>query len=259
MAGRVLVIIQCRLGSTRLPGKTLMDIAGRPMLAWVVERAQAIPGISDLVLAIADGPANESIVDFARAAGLKWERGSETDVLARTYQTARKFGADAVVRISPDCPLLDPKVSGRVVARYQELDSRVAYVSNVHPPTFPDGLDTEVFSREALEVAHKEATLLSNREHVTQFIVGHPDRFLRENVTHSRDLSGERWTVDTGTDLNFVQAVYAALGPRLFGIEEVLELLEARPELRFINAGQRRNEGLAKSLAADAADGGLAP
>ncbi len=253
MASRVLVVIQARLGSTRLPGKTLADIAGRPMLAHVVERAQAIPGIDDLVLAIAEGPANQPIVDFALASGLRWERGSETDVLARTYKTLCTYPADAVVRISPDCPLLDPKVSGLVVATYRNLEGRVAYVSNVHPPTFPDGLDTEVFSREALEMAHEEATSLSHREHVTQFIVRQGDRFPRENVEHPRDLSEERWTVDTPADLEFVRGVYAALGPRLFGMEDVLKLLEARPKLRSINAGQRRNEGLARSLAGDAA------
>jgi spore coat polysaccharide biosynthesis protein SpsF (cytidylyltransferase family) len=255
MATRILVIIQARQGSSRLPGKTLANLAGRPMLAHVVERAAAIPGIDDLVLAIADGPANEAIVHFARAAGLRWERGSEPNVLERTYRTVCKFPADAIVRISPDCPLLDPVVSGRVVATYRSLEDRVAYVSNVQPPTFPDGLDTEVFSREALEAAHREVTSRSDREHVTQFIIHNPERFPRQNVVHTRDLSKDRWTVDTSADLEFVRAIYAALGPRIFGMQDVLNLLEARPELRSINAGQTRNEGLARSLAADAAAG----
>jgi spore coat polysaccharide biosynthesis protein SpsF len=252
MPSRVLVIIQARLRSTRLPGKTLADLGGKPALAHVVERASAIRGIDDLVLAIADGPANEPIVEFARRFGLRWERGSETDVLDRTYRTLCKFPADAVVRISPDCPLLDPEVSGRVVAKYRSLEGRVDYVSNIHPkPTFPDGLDTEVFSRDALKIAWRDARLPSDREHVTTFIWGHPKRFYLDYVENVKDLSDQRWTVDTAPDLEFVRAVYAALGPRLFGMADVLKLLEARPELRSLNAGQTRNEGLARSRAAD--------
>lgn len=250
----ITVIVQARLESSRLPGKTLADIAGRPMLAHVVERAKAIPGIDDLVLAIAEGSANEPIVDFARASGLRWERGSETDVLDRTYRTVCKFPTDAIVRISPDCPLLDPLISGLVVARYRSLSGSVDYVSNVHPPTFPDGLDTEVFSHEALEGAWREAQLRSDREHVTSFIWRHDKRFRLDNVANPQDLAAQRWTVDTAADLEFVRAVFAALdGPgRVFGMDDVLRLLELRPDLRALNAGQRRNEGFEKSLAADA-------
>jgi spore coat polysaccharide biosynthesis protein SpsF len=252
----ITVVVQARLGSSRLPGKTLAEIVGRPMLAHVVERAKAIPGIDDLVLAIADGSTNEPIVDFARASGLRWERGSETDVLDRTYQTVRKFPTDAIVRISPDCPLLDPHVSGRVVAEYRRLEGSIDYVSNIRPqPTFPDGLDTEVFSTRALETAWREAGLPSHREHVTPFIWDQPQRFRRADIPNPKDLSSERWTVDTAADLEFVRAVYEALhtSGRIFGMDDVLKLLESRPELRSLNAGQRRNEGFAKSLAADAA------
>jgi spore coat polysaccharide biosynthesis protein SpsF len=253
MPSRVLVIIQARLRSTRLPGKTLADIEGKPALAHLVERARAIPGIDDLVLAIAEGQANAPIVEFARSFGLRWELGSETDVLDRTYETLRKFPADAMVRISPDCPLLDPDLSGRVVARYRQLEGEVDYVSNIHPkPTYPDGLDTEVCSRRALETAWREAKLPSDREHVTKFIWRQPDRFRLASVENAVDLSDHRWTVDTAGDLDFVRAVYSELGPGRFGMADVLKLLEARPELRVLNAGQQRNEGLARSLAADA-------
>lgn len=253
MVERVLAVVQARLGSTRLPGKTLADIAGKPMLAWVVERTRAIPGLGDIVLATTDKPGDDRLVDFAREARLPYVRGSESDVLDRFHMTLAAYPADVVVRVTPDCPLLDPEVSGRVLAEFRRLQSRVDYVSNIHPPTYPDGLDTEVFSREALETAWKDARLASDREHVTPFIWRQAERFRLANVANSRDLSAQRWTVDTARDLEFVRAVYAELGARPFGMAEVLRLLEAKPALLALNAGQERNEGLTKSLVADAA------
>jgi spore coat polysaccharide biosynthesis protein SpsF len=254
MAARVLVIIQARLGSTRLPGKTLADIAGRPMLAWVFDRAAAIPGIDGLVVATTDRPGDDPLVDFARERALPCVRGSESDVLDRFHLALTEYPADVIVRVSPDCPLLDPEVSGRVLAEFRRLVGQVDYASNIHPPTFPDGLDTEVFSRETLETAWREARRPSDREHVTPFIWGRPGRFRLANVRGARDLSTERWTVDTAADLEFVRNVYAALGrsERPFGMEDVLGLLDAQPALRRLNAGQRRNEGYERSLAADA-------
>ncbi len=255
MAPRVLVIVQARLGSTRLPGKTLEKIAGRPMLELVLDRAKAIPGIDGLVLATTDRPQDAALVEVARKRGLPWVRGSEEDVLDRFHVAVTEYPADVIVRISPDCPLLDPRVAGKVLATFQETPAQLRYVSNVNPPMFPDGLDTEVFSREALETAWREAELLSDREHVTPFIRKQPQRFNVENVPNDTDLSWERWTVDTASDLEFVRQIYEALCPsglRIFGMEEVLKLLRKHPELRKINAGQRRNEGYQRSLAADA-------
>ncbi len=255
MASRVLVVIQARLGSTRLPGKTLVDIAGRPMLAWVVERAAAIPGVDGIVLATTNRPGDDRLADFAREGKLSCVRGSEEDVLDRFHLALSEHPADIVVRVTPDCPLLDSEVAGRVLSEFRRLEGRVDYVSNVHPPTFPDGLDTEVFSRAVLAAAWREARLPSDREHVTTFVWRQPERFCLANVTSGQDLSAERWTVDTAADLEFVQAVYAALGRgiRPFGMDDVLRLLAAQPGLRRLNAGQRRNEGLDRSLIADLA------
>ena len=253
MAERVVVVIQARLGSTRLPGKALADIAGRPMLAHVAERAAAIPGIAGVMIATTVSPADEAVVAYARRAGLGCVRGSETDVLERFCLAARQTRADAIVRVTADCPLLDPGVSGRVLAAYVGSRPAVDYASNVHPPTYPDGLDTEVVSVEALETAARETKLPSDREHVTANIWRRPERFRLVNVAHGEDLSAGRWTVDTGADLAFVRAVFEALGPAAprAGMALVLRLLAERPALRSLNAGLRRNEGLERSLAAE--------
>jgi spore coat polysaccharide biosynthesis protein SpsF (cytidylyltransferase family) len=253
MALRAFAVIQARLGSTRLPGKALAELAGRPMLAHVAERAAAIPGIAGVVLATTVSRADDTMEAFARARGLRCVRGSEEDVLDRFCLAAREANAEAVVRITADCPLLDPAVSGRVLAEYAARRPGVDYVSNVHPPTYPDGLDTEVFSVEALETAAREARLRSEREHVTPFIWSHPERFRLANVEHAEDLSAHRWTVDTEADLRFVREVFEALGPAAAraGMTEVLRLLTEHPALRDLNAGIRRNEGFERSLAAD--------
>lgn len=252
----IAAVVQARMGSSRLPGKTLADIGGRPMLGRLVDRARLIPGVEQVVIATTVEPADKAILGFAEAEGLPASAGSEQDVLDRIYRAASRFGVSVIVRVTPDCPMVDPEVSGRVLAEFHRLDGRVDYVSNVHPPTFPDGLDTEVFSSEALEVAWREARLASDREHVTPFIWRQPERFRLANVANAGDLSALRWTVDTAADLDFARAVYAALGGSggVFRMDQVLRLLETRPELRLLNAGQRRNEGLGRSLEADRRD-----
>ncbi len=259
MTTRVLAIVQARLGSTRLPGKALLEVAGRPMLAHVVERAAAIPGVGGIVLATSVNPGDDRLVQFAREMGLPSVRGSEEDVLDRFRTAIREYPAHVVVRVTADCPLLDPEVSGLVMAEYLRRAGSVDYVSNVQPPTYPDGLDTEVFSREALETAWREARLPSEREHVTPYLWRRPDRFRIANVFHTKDLSALRWTVDTAADLAFVRAVYDSLSPngtRLFGMAEILALLRERPDLQSLNAGQRRNEGLQRSWAGERGTGG---
>ena len=256
-APRALAVIQARLGSTRLPGKTLADLGGRPMLAHVVERATAIPGVDGVVIATTTHPRDDRLADWARAAALPCVRGSEDDVLDRFHDVLAQHACDAVVRVTPDCPFLDPEISGRVVAAWREGDA-VDYASNVEPPTFPDGLDTEVISRAALLAAWREARLPSDREHVTPFVRRHRERFRQAVVGNDRDLSHLRWTVDIAADLDFARAVVARLAPsgrERFGMPELLALLAREPDLARLNAGQRRNEGYERSLAADAARG----
>ncbi len=249
---RTIVVLQARLGSTRLPAKVIADVCGKPLLARVVERARAIPGVDDVILATTNLPDDRKLVALAKEWGLAAFAGSPEDVLDRYYQTAREFPADVLVRVTADCPLLDPEVSGRVVARFRQGD--VEYVSNAHPPTFPDGLDTEVFSFATLERAWKEAGLKSEREHVTPYIWKHPDRFRVANVTNEIDLSAHRWTVDEPADLTLVRRIYERLGSDgggPFGMDTVVALLEREPGLREVNAGIPRDEGYAKSLRVD--------
>jgi len=246
----VAAIVQARMGSTRLPGKVMMDVLGRPLLARVIERAQAIPGVERVILATTADPRDQPLIALAGARGIAAFAGSEDDVLDRYYQAARQFEVEVVVRITADCPLLDPGVSGAVLARFLRGD--VDYASNTHPPTFPDGLDTEVFSFAALARAWRDASLPSEREHVTAYLWKNPDRFRLANVSNNADLSAERWTVDEAQDLEFVRAIYAALGQPVFGMADVLHVLEQHPELRELNSALKRNAGYARSLKADA-------
>jgi spore coat polysaccharide biosynthesis protein SpsF (cytidylyltransferase family) len=247
----IAVIIQARMGSRRLPGKTMADVAGAPMLSHVVRRAGAIPGIEQVAIATTPQPADRAIVDFANGHGIPVFVGSEDDVLDRFYQAARHSGATVVVRVTPDCPLLDPTVSGLVLERFLR-DGTLDYVSNTQPPSFPDGLDTEVFTFQALEIAWKKAVLKSEREHVTPYLWKHPDLFRTACVRHGEDLSALRWTVDEPRDLEFVRKVHDHLGTdRCFGMEDVLDLLRRHPELSATNAGVGRNEGLLRSLETD--------
>lgn len=256
MTRRVLAVVQARMGSTRLPNKAVRLIAGRPMLTHVLQRAAAVPGVHRVVLATTEKVEDEALVDLALAAGIPCVRGNAEDVLDRFRCALLAHPAEVVVRVSGDCPLLDPTVMKLVLEEYLRRDGKVDYVSNVEPPTYPDGLDTEVFSSAALERAWREARLPSDREHVTTWMRQRPEHFRLANVRHGEDLSAHRWTVDTEADLAFVREVYAALDPagdRLFGMGEVLALLGRRPELCALNAGIRRNEGLERSRARDLA------
>lgn len=250
---RTVAIIQARMGSTRLPGKVLADIGGRPMLWHVVGRLRRSRGIDAVAVATSTGPADDPIAAFCRDAEVSCVRGSEQDVLDRYRQAARELDAATVVRITADCPLLDPAVVDRVVAAFAagEYD----YACNVLRPTYPDGLDVEVFSRTALERAWREANRPAEREHVTVYLRASGRFRVAPNVACEPDLSGQslRWTVDSAADLAFVRAVYAALGANgaPFGLPEVLRLLEEHPEMSEINAEAVRNEGYYTSLATE--------
>jgi spore coat polysaccharide biosynthesis protein SpsF len=256
MAPSVLAVVQARVGSSRLPGKALMPIAGRPMLAHVLARTRMIAQVSQIVLATTVNPEDDALVDVARGAGAACIRGSVDDVLDRFHAALRAYPAESVLRVTADCPLLDPDVSGLVIRDYLDHAGDVDYVSNVEPMTYPDGLDAEIVSAAALGRAWREARLPSDREHVTTYVRDPHNGFRRRVVTHREDLSRHRWTVDEPRDLEFVRAVYDELAPdgtRIFGMSEVLALLQARPALVELNADLRRNEGLERSRRLDPA------
>lgn len=249
MKKAVTAIIQARMGSSRLPGKVLKEIAGEPMLGHVVTRTRRASTVDDVIVATSTAGQDDDIEAYCRAAHIAIFRGSEDDVLDRYYKAAEQAAGDIVVRVTADCPMIDPDVVDRVVQRFAA--GRYDYVSNVAPPTFPDGLDTEVVSLAALRRAWREARLPSEREHVTLHIRNHPELFRLANVAHVVDLSGERWTVDEETDLVFVRSLFQALGRHDFGLSDVMALLNRHPALRALNAGLVRNSGLCKSLQED--------
>lgn len=247
----VVVIIQARMGSTRLPGKVLKDIVGKPLLSHVVERVLAIQRVDQVIVATTTKEQDNSIVTLCTQLGVSCFRGSEEDVLDRYYQAAKWIGADVIVRITADCPLIDPVVSEKVVDAY--LRGGCDYASNSLKRTYPDGLDTEVFSFEALEKAWREAKLPSEREHVTPYIWKNGNLFRLRNVMQKVNLSHLRWCVDEFEDLEFVRKVYERLYKpgRIFLMNDILKLLEQEPSLMDINAHIKCNEGYQKSLQKD--------
>jgi spore coat polysaccharide biosynthesis protein SpsF len=236
---RRVVVVQARMTSTRLPGKVLADVAGRPMLAQQLRRLAACRLADELVVATTLNAADDPVVTVARGEGARWFRGSEADVLERYVGAAREARADVVVRITADCPLIDPDVSDRVVAALTAAPARWDYVSNVAPRTYPRGLDTEALFVDTLERVHRMARSHAGREHVTPFIYQErPDLFALGSVTDREDNSDLRWTVDTPADLELVRRLYAALGigERAVSYRELLAYARAHPELSALNA-----------------------
>lgn len=228
-----MAIIQARMGSTRLPGKVLAEIRGHPMLWHVVERTRAAETLDKVVVATTTQQADNVIVEFCREQGIDCFRGSEQDVLDRYYHAAREHAADAVVRITSDCPLIDPEIVDKTVRAF--IAGHPDYASNRIVPTYPRGLDTEVMTFRALEIAWREARQPYQRTHVTPFLYENPDRFTILSVTGERDYSAYRWTVDTPEDLELVRAVYARMQGDGFLLNDVVGLMEREPELADLN------------------------
>lgn len=244
---RAVAIIQARMGSTRLPGKVLRVLGNATVLAHVVRRVQRASGIDEVVIATTELPQDDAIVEAGLALGVSVFRGSEDDVLSRYYLAAKRAGADVIVRITSDCPLLDADVLQAMVARFQAMHrsgTRVDYLSNTLARTFPRGLDVEVFTFAALERADREASNAAEREHVTPYICGNPGTFRIEQYENAVDASWYRWTLDTEDDWQLLQRIFARLGGQRDGFttREVLELLAQEPGLAAINAHVARKE-----------------
>ena len=252
---KVVVIIQARMGSTRLPGKVMSEISGKPMLWHVIDRVKKCRNIDLVVVATTTNKKDRVVRDLAEKSGAKAYCGSEDDVLDRYYQAARIFGAEIVVRITADCPLIDPHFADRMVRYFEDNKHKYDYIGMGTPNKYPNGLDTEVFSFGALEKAWKDAKLKSEREHVTSYIWKNEELFRIGAIEAEKDLSLFRWTVDEERDLKLVREIYRHLYKegRLFATDEILELLSRKPELLDINQDIQRNEGYAKSLKEDSA------
>jgi len=263
----VIAIIQARMGSSRLPGKVLLDIAGKPMLRRVVERTMLAKTVDQVVVATTTEPSDDPVTEMCQALGYPCYRGNLYDVLDRYYQAARQYQARNIVRITADCPLIDPEVIDRTVSAFfgqvtahdvilsdTKSTSITAnqkfkiknpkyfdFVANRLPPpwgrTYPIGLDTEVCTFEALETAWSEASAKHQREHVMPFFYDNLDRFRVLLVNHTEDQGTYRWTVDTAEDLEALRQIYAHFpGKEHFSWLEVLELYQREPQLAQINA-----------------------
>jgi len=235
-AGPVVAIVQARMTSTRLPGKVLMPMAGRPMLSWQLERMRRARRLDRIVIATTTNATDDPIVAWCAALGCDVTRGSEADVLSRYAEAAQAFGAGTVVRLTSDCPLIDPQMIDEAVDRFGR--SGCDYLSNMLRPSFPYGLAVEVMTAAALREAQAEACDPQEREHVTPFIYWRPGRFVLESMAVEPDLSHHRWTVDTPQDFELVSHILENLYPRLpgFGWRDVLTLLDEHPEWVKINA-----------------------
>ncbi len=255
-----LVVIQARVGSTRLPGKVLMPLAGRPALERLIERVRAARALFELCVATTTEAADEPIRELCQRLSVNCLSGHPTDLLGRHVQAGRRAGADAIVKIPSDCPLIDPAAIERVLGAFDSARGGCDLATNLCPPSWPDGNDIEVIPRDVLERAFREARRPLEREHTTPFIWDQPDRFRILNVRWEagRDLSrSHRFTLDYAEDYAFISAVYDALhddARPVFPLSSILGLLEQRPELLSLNARwagnswQRKHVGELRSV-----------
>lgn len=237
---KVLIVIQARRGSTRLPDKVLLPVLGRPVLELMIERLMQSRYADHLLVATTTNKEDDAIVDLCNRLDVGVFRGHPIDLLDRHYQSALLLNAEVVVKIPSDCPLIDPAVVDRVIDEFVKHPGKCDYVSNLHPATYPDGNDVEVMSFAALERAWKESSRSIEREHTTPYIWDNLDQFQIGNVVWDSLLDysmSHRWTLDYFEDYLFISSIYEALYPEnpAFSLDQILELLRQRPELEEIN------------------------
>lgn len=244
-----LAIIQARCGSSRLPGKVLKSIHGKTALERMLDRVQCSQRVDEIVVATTIEPADIEIVNLASGLGYRTYVGSQQDVLDRYYQAARLIKPEYIIRLTSDCPLFDWRVLDEAIEELSPKSDDLSMLSE----TFPDGQDLEIVRFEALERAWKEARLASEREHVTLYIKNHPELFVLQDFKNKYgNYNSERWTLDEADDLEFIRVVYEHFFPNTnFSMQDIYDFLNENPEVRNINSGYMRNEGLAKSLRED--------
>jgi len=237
---KILTVIQARMSSTRLPGKVMLPILGKPLLVRMVERVQSAKLIGQLVVATSTNPEDDKIEELCKENNISCFRGHLTDLLDRHYQAGKSYGADAVVKIPSDCPLIDPQIIDRVLKYYIDNSDQFDFVSNLHPATYPDGNDVEVMSFNVLEKAWKEATKQLEREHTTPYFWENSDKFRIGNVEWEtgKDYSTtHRWTIDFEADYQFIKKIYEELykNNSVFGLYDILKVLQEKPDIAEIN------------------------
>lgn len=230
------IIIQARLGSTRLPNKVLKLVCGKPLLWHVWNRLSTCKNIDQIIIATTDLPEDDLIIKFCEENCISFYRGSADDVLARYYDTAKFYEAETIIRITADCPVIDPVIVDRMIELFRQ-EENLDYLGNTLKLTYPRGLDTEIFTFQTLERTYLEARQQYEREHVTAYMYRHPEIFNLKNYPCHTDQSKHRWTVDTEDDFKLIKEIYNSLYAikELFLLEDILKLFDERPELININ------------------------
>jgi len=237
---KVVASIQVRFGSSRLPGKVLKKICGKPMLLLMLERLSKCELLDEIIIATTHNKNDDPIFELVKKHGYKVFRGSEFNCLDRHYQAVKNSGAEFICKITSDCPLIDPKIIDKVIRYFLENKNRFDYVSNVHPTTYPDGLDVEMFSMTSLEKTWKEAKSKEEKEHTTTYMWKNPSIFRIGSIVMPKGenlFKKERWTVDYHEDFEFVKAIYENLydDGKIFLMDEILGFLMKRKDIKKIN------------------------
>lgn len=247
---KVTIMLQARMDSRRLPGKVMIHISGKPMIWHIINRLKNVKLADEIILLTTKKSSDDILIKIAEKNNILHYRGAINDVLTRYYNCAQKFSSNIIIRITGDCPLIDPLLVDQLIKFYQ-LHS-YDYVSNTLKPTYPDGLDVEIFSFNTLQQLEKLTTKKSDREHVTSFIMKNKSHFKIFNFENTEDLSTLRWTVDQKNDLKLIRKIYNLMKPNtLFSSKTILKLIKKYPDLLKINNDIIRNEGYVKSLKKD--------
>lgn len=238
---KISAIIQARMGSTRLSGKSMKNICGRPLIWHVVNRIKYSQKIDEIIIATTTNPKDDILCKWAKDNNIKLYRGSENDVLNRYYKAAKRFSSEIIVRVTADDPFKDPKITDLVICEFEK--KKVDFAYNNHPPSFPEGLDVEVFSFDALTRAESMSNDNYEREHVTQFFYRNPSMFKQINIKNSIDLSSLRWTIDEESDLEMARKIYTGLykSGSIFLMDEIINYLKDNPKVAKINTGVKRS------------------
>ena len=244
-------IIQARMGSTRLPGKVMLDVeSNKTVLYFVIKQLQSCKLVDKIIVATTTLEDDKQIANFSKQLGIDSFRGSSDNVLDRYYQCAKEYSVSAIVRIPSDKPLIDPEIVDNVVSMF--MNSSYDYITNFLPnPTFPSGTEVEVFSINALKKAWEKAKIPSEKEHVTPYFINHEDKFKIFHTENSENLSHLRWAVDRIDDLKLVRKIASKIKKRPILMKDILELFTREPELSKINKNVNREEGSLKSLKED--------
>lgn len=234
-------IIQARLASTRLPRKVLKDLNGKPLIEQIINRLNFCQKIDNIVLATTTGKIDDELVDWCLRNGVSYYRGDESNVLKRYYDAATEFNADVIVRVTADDPFKDPQIIDSVIDLL--LANKLDFAYNNAPPSFPEGLDTEVFTYEAIKRAAEADTTDFEKEHVTQYFYHNPQMFRNQNLSYKENISHIRLTIDTEQDFKLAQKIYQELSPNgeMFYLENILALIKENPELLDVNKNVKRS------------------